>query len=274
MPPGSEDFGHVHLGMCFPRVGTPITGTVHLDFKVQLHNNPGTLQFVRIHLLDGNGVNHQVVKVAVNQTAAQHCPTTPDQCTWWIPVDLPTTVSGTDGYQNIRAAAIVMHPEHGGTKRFAGAAWPMLLANGKPVKNSISPTRIAGSSWYTGAKYEEAELDSPLPEVISGTWTPTVRIDKGAGGINVNSSFASLDPAFHATPSYPGIVLLDRTGPYKGTLSIDTTQLANGEHKLFLRAGASCTGATGSNCGLKPDGTSNNVSTHYSAQVVTFTVAN
>lgn len=273
-PPGTENFGHVHLGACWPRVGEHVTGTVHLDFKVQLHDNPGVLQNVRVHLLDGNGVNHQVLSVPINQTAAQHCPATPDQCVWMVPIDLPTTVSGTDGYQNIRPAAIVMHPEHGGTKRFAGAAWPMYLANGNPVKDSISPTRIAGSSWYTGALYEEAELDSPLPATVSGVWTPTVRLDKGAGGIDVTSAFASLDPAFHAVPAYPGTVLLDRAGPYRGLLRIDTTALTNGEHKLFLRAGAPCDGSAGNNCGLKPDGSSNNVSTHYSAQTFSFTVAN
>jgi hypothetical protein len=272
---GTEDFGHVHMGLCFP-LYQPVAGTVHFDFIVQLHGNPGLLQNVRIHLLDGNGQNHQVVSVKVGQTAAQHCPTSPGQCVWTIPVDLPTTVSTTDGYENWRGAAIVTHKGDGGTKQFAGAAWPILLANGggRPVKSSISSTRIAGSSWYQGALYNEAEFLSPLPVTVSGVWSPTVAMHPGAGGIQVDHSFASLDPKFHATPPDPGTVLLDRAGPYKGPLTIDTTLLANGPHKLFLRADAPCDGSAGNDCGLKPEGGTNNLSTHSSAQVITFTVAN
>lgn len=272
---GTENLGHVHMGMCFPRQGVHVSGTVHFDFIVQLHENPGVLQNIRIHLLDGNGQNHQVVSVKVNQTAAQHCPATPDQCTWTIPIDLNTTVSTTDGYQNIRPAAIVMHPNQGGTKRFAGSAWPMYLENGKPVKNSIASTRIAGSSWYTGALYGEAEFLGIIPDApVSGTWTPTVWMHPGAGGKTVKRSFVSIDPAFHAVPPYPGMVVLDQPSSYKGPVSIDTTQLSNGLHKLFIRADAPCSGATGNDCGKKPNGTTNNTATHSSVQVIQFTVAN
>jgi len=271
---GTEDFGHVHLGICFP-LYQPVVGVVHFDFVVQLHDNPGYLQNVRIHLLDGNGQNHQVVSVKVGQTAAQHCPTTPVQCVWTVPIDLNTTVSTTDGYVNFRPAAIVTHPGSGGTKQFPGAAWPLLLANGQPVKNAISPTRIAGSSWYTGSLYEEAELTSALPPTVSGVWSPTVWMHPGAGGKVVDHSFASIDPAFHAVPPSGGLVLLDRAGSYKGPLTIDTTLLTNGPHRLFLRADAPCDGSVGNDCGTKPDGSgTNNVSTHSSAQIVTFNVAN
>jgi hypothetical protein len=272
---GTEDFGHVHMGICFP-LGQPVGGTVHFDFVVQLHENPGLLQNVRIHLLDGNGQNHQVVSVKVGQTAAQHCPASPDQCTWTIPVDLNTTVSTTDGFVNYRPAAIVTHPGDGGTKQFAGAAWPLQLANGggRPVKNAISPLRIAGSSWYQGSLYEEAEFLSPLPATVSGVWTPTVNLHPGAGGTDVTRVFASLDPHFHAVPVDQGTVLLDRAGPYKGTVTIDTTTLSNGPHKLFLRSDSPCDGTAGNNCGTKPEGGTNNLSTHSSVQVVPFTVAN
>lgn len=272
---GTENFGHIHLGACFP-LNQPVSGTTHFDFKVQLHENPGVLQTVRIHLLDGNGQNHQVVSVKVNETAAQHCPTTPTQCVWYIPVDLPTTVSTTDGYQNYRAAAIVTHPGSGNAKQFAGTAWPLLLNNGggRPVKSAISATRIAGSNWYQGALYNEAEFLSPLPATVSGVWSPTVATHAGAGGIVVRHSFVSIDPSFHAVPPYAGQVLIDQPGSYKGAVSIDTTLLTNGLHKLFIRADAPCDGTTGNNCGLKPEGGTNNVSTHSSVQVIPFVVAN
>lgn len=272
---GTEDFGHVHMGICFP-LNQPVSGVTHFDFVVQLHDNPGLLKNIRIHLLDGNNQNHQASSVTVNQTAAQHCPATPNQCTWVIPIDLNTTVSTTDGFDNFRPAAIVTHPGDGGTKQFAGAAWPLNVQNGggRPVKNIISPLRIAGSSWYQGALYNEAEFLSPLPATVSGVWTPTVAMHPGAGGVAVKHSFVSIDPAFHANPPYAGQVLLDRAGPYKGTVTIDTTQLTNGVHKLFIRSDAPCDGTAGSNCGVKPEGGTNNLSTHSSVQVVPFVVAN
>jgi len=286
---GTEDFGHVHLGMCFPLQKdangnfVKVSGTVHFDFVVQLHENPGLLKNVRIHLLDGNGGNHQVTSTTINQTAAQHCPATPDQCTWVIPQDLNTTVSATDGFNNFRAAAIVMHPGDGGTKQFAGSAWGLYLNNGKPVRHysgmrasdgSAKP-RTAGGNWYQGSLYEQAEFNSWLPaEPVSGLWMFNVLLDKGAGGTDVTHSFASLDPAFHAMPPYPGQVLLDQNAPYHGALTVDTTTLTNGPHKLFLRADSPCDGTAGNNCGTKPEGGSNNVSTHSSVQVVTFVVNN
>lgn len=267
---GTEDFGHVHLGACFPRPGTHVSGTVHFDFVVKLHDNPGVLHFVRIHVLDGAGRNTQAVRVNVNQT----CPT-PD-CTYVVPADLNTNVAATDGYANFRAAAIVMHPESGGTKSFAGAAWPLYIDNGKRVRDAISPLRLAGSSWYTGALYNEAEFLSPLPDApVSGVWTPSVAMRPGAGGrTGFRHAFASVDPSFHASPPSDGFVVLDQQGQFIGKLSIDTTQLTNGPHKLFLRSDAPCDGTKGNDCGKKPNGTSNNVSTHSSAEVIPFVVQN
>ena len=69
-------------------------------------------------------------------------------------------------------------------------------------------------------------------------------------------------------------MLLDQAGPYKGPVTIDTTDLSNGPHKLFIRAGAPCNGSAGNNCGTKPEGGTNNVATHYSIQVITFAVDN
>ena len=76
---------------------------------------------------------------------------------------------------------------------------------------------------------------------VSGQWTfgpVTTLISTSSKQVfsNVTHSFASLDPAFHASPVNVGTVRLDVPGPYLGTLTLDTTTLSNGVHKLFLRA--------------------------------------
>ncbi len=52
----------------------------------------------------------------------------------------------------------------------------------------------------------------------------------------ITGSFASIDPKFHAMPAFIGSpVLLQTSAAYQGNLTIDTTKLANGYHKLFIR---------------------------------------
>jgi hypothetical protein len=69
-------------------------------------------------------------------------------------------------------------------------------------------------------------------------------------------------------------VLFDGAAPTTRTVTLDTTTLTNGLHKLFLRTDAPCDGTAGNDCGLKADGSSNNVSTNSGALVVPFLVAN
>ncbi len=272
---GTENHGHVHVGACWPRTHLAdgsfnrVTGNVHLDVVVKLHENPGRLDFVRVHLNDANGGNQQVFRRDIDQ----RCPTA--DCTWVVPVDFNGAASPVDGFQNIRLAAIVQHDD--GTKAFGGTALQVYLANGKTVRHQSGgfgapiPRQVT-HGWYSGALYTNAEIRSWMPHTVSGVWTPQVRLDKGSSPVNVRRSFASIDPNFHA--GFAGQVILDRPGPYTGPLAVDTRGLTNGQHKLFLRADAPCDGTAGQNCGTKPGGGSNNVSTNSGVQVVTFTVVN
>lgn len=272
---GTENFGHVHIGACWPRTHladgsfNKITGNVHLDAIVKLHDNPGRLDFVRVHLNDANGGNKQVFRVDIDQK----CPT--GDCTWNVPVDFDGAASPVDGFQNIRLAAIVQQDD--GTKQFAGTALQVYLANGKTVKHQAGGTgaptpRQVTHGWYHGSLYTNAEFRSWLPYTVSGTWTFNVRLDKGSSNNTVRHSFASIDPDFHHGSI--GQVVFERNSAYTGPISIDTRGLSNGPHKLFLRADAPCNGLAGNNCGTKPGGASNNVSTNSGAQAITFIVAN
>jgi hypothetical protein len=281
---GSENFGHVHAATCFPRTHLPdgrvnaVSGKVRLDVKVQLHENPGQLRFVRVHLTDAKS-NQQVVRVDVNEFCVKGGPRWSDAamgCVWWVPVEFDTTKANYDGFQEVRLAASIRHSNT--DSMFNSSGWQLYLKNGKPVlhykRNSDgSPRELTeGRGWYEGAKYTTARLESRLPYTVSGIWEPSVGMVKGSGGVEVRRSFASIDPNFHH--GNRGIVVLDRAGSYRGKLRIDTTKLADGPHRLLLRADAPCDGTSGNDCGRRADGSSLNVSTNSGALAITFHVKN
>jgi hypothetical protein len=281
---GDEDFGHVHGGACFPRTHRPdgspnaVKGTLKLDVKVQLHENLGELRFVRVDLTDSNA-NTRVVRVDINEYCVENGPRWSDSangCVWWVPVEIDTTRANFDGFQEIRLGASVRHANS--DAMFSTTGWQLYLDNGKPVShyraNSDGSPRefLEGRGWYEGAGYTNARLEDRLPYVVSGVWEPEVRMRAGSGGVDVQRSFASINPNFHH--GNEGKVILDQVGAYRGKLQIDTTELADGRHRLFLRADAPCDGTRGNDCGQRDDGDSLNVSTNSGALALTFYVDN
>ena len=101
-----------------------------------------------------------------------------------------------------------------------------------------SDAQITGSSWFTnpgGSKYARAEIaeaDFPWNAAtgelvpLSGTWRPRVSFDKAQG-------LVLIDPALHADPPSRGLVAYEGAGG-KQTLSIDTTTLRDGQHRMLL----------------------------------------
>jgi hypothetical protein len=74
---------------------------------------------------------------------------------------------------------------------------------------------------------------------VSGTWSPEGETLPGAGPSSpVTHTLVTIDPAFHDLPPDRGKVQLDQTGAFRGPISIDTTQLANGPHKLVVASSA------------------------------------
>ena len=68
----------------------------------------------------------------------------------------------------------------------------------------------------------------------------------GSGGTPVNHVLVSLDPHFHFDPVDRGKVIFEKAGPYVGPITIDTTKLSNGAHKLFMRTDSPVAAGTGS----------------------------
>jgi hypothetical protein len=247
--PGASgtSFGHVHVGTCFP-YGATLSGPVGFDVRVVMHDNPGVLQRVDIGLFTGGDDDGGVLVGVPFQT------TCAGTCTFWGHADVDTAAAGFDGWQEFRFKARVDEPD--GARMVTSSGWPVNLANGNPVREWRDGSGVTARGWYTDVGYQNASIEALPGGPVSGTWTPTVRMGAGAGGSAATYHVAAVDPDAHA--GMPGWVVLEGAGEYRGALSIDTTQLANGRHRLVLRSDSAL-----------PNG-----STHSGLLVITFDVSN
>ena len=229
---------HIHLATCFP-LDQPLRGTVPFDIHVQLHMNPGMLSVVDLQVFGNN--------VSVSQTAAKPnftCPAA--QCDLWYHLDYDTTKVPADGSLEFRFHAKVISPD--GTIGYTSSGWQAILANGgRPLQAYRTPPWIEARGWYTGTEYENARFTSSLPSgPVAGSWTFAVSLAPGSGGTPVNHVLISVDPHFHNDPVDRGNVIFEKAGPYVGSITIDTTTLSNGVHRLFMRADSPLATGTGS----------------------------
>jgi hypothetical protein len=222
------DHGHVHIGTCFP-YAQKLSGNVNFDIRVILHDNPGTANFLRVQIAGDFG-DIAPVQFRISQTC-----TVPGTCTFWYHVTVDTTKSPYDGRQEFRFAVKVAEPD--GTTMFPSTGWQAYLNNGKPVNDYRSSDLTIGYGWYTGTGYANAQLDSKLPMApVSGLWSFKVSLRPGASGIPVTHHVVLLDANLHA--NIPGTVLVEGSGAWSGTITLDTRTLPNGLHHLLLRSDA------------------------------------
>jgi hypothetical protein len=234
---------HAHSGTCFP-YNKVLSGTVTLDVVSKMHNVPGwQLEFVRVQLAsDQAGVQNAVI-LAPKQACYV------DDCTFTTPISFDSSLYPAGRYEfrvhteirKIRVSdGLGKYP-----RSLATNGWQACLHS----CSGYTPQAVdfpEGRGWYDLSSasgdtfgYENARLLSDPPTApVSGEWCPELRTLGGAGGQPVVSSFVSVDPAFHAVPEDPGLVVLEQAGPIEGPVCIDTTLLANGPHKLFIRAEA------------------------------------
>lgn len=220
-----SDFGHIHMGTCFPLYQT-VTGVVGFDVRTALHHNPG-------------GLFHILPRVCLNSSGT--CYTAPDvkfvpprrceyDCVFWTRINVDTAQYPHDGLASIRFRAEVLEPD-GNTLR-ASNDWPVYVSNGNPVNTFKQGRILIGKGWYTGQKYALPRLLTyPLPTkgVI------TLRVRCGASR-NFKECLVSVDPDFHA--GNDGTVLLRTTsaGGYQVTLNLSA--FSPGAHALVIRTKA------------------------------------
>jgi hypothetical protein len=232
------DFGHVHVGTCFPYLQN-VSDSVPFDVQVKLHDTPG-----RLHQVDVQAFNDAYgVKLLTSTDPGFTCPT--GDCTLTYHLDAPTTGLAVDGLTEFRVRATVRTPD--GNDFLATDGWLAYVRNGKSSVDThyLAPNISEARGWYglpgtDGLGYENARLGSPVPTApVSGTWSPEVETLPGAGpSSTVTHTLVTIDPAFHDMPPDSGRVQLDQIGAFRGPIAIDTTQLANGPHKLVVVSSA------------------------------------
>jgi hypothetical protein len=227
------NFGHVHVGTCFPYKQT-ISGVVRFDLRVILHDNPGKAYLLRLGTED---------RLLYQSDIDFSCPS-PGTCTKWYTVLVDTRGASHDGRNEFRITVKVREPD--GNVMFNSSGWQAYLENGKSSSDYRSSDQTEARGWYTGVGYANARFTSDLPLVpVSGDWNFEVGLRPGSGGIPVTYHSVLLDPDFHH--GNPGISIKEGSGSYVGAISIDTRKLANGKHKLLLRTNADAeTGSTNS----------------------------
>ena len=225
-------FGHMHVGACLPTEQT-VSGTIGIDVRIILHDNPGQFDYWNPVLVsDAEELSLPHVTDLHGLTCAV------GTCTGWSHANVDTRQLSYDGRQELRIRAYTNTPD--GNIMHSSINALIVLENGNPTNALDRRAYQRGKGWYTGSGYCEASFLSHVPSVpVSGTWTVSVKIENhgAADDLAVTHHTIRLDPDFHADPPVPGKVIRDGAGELPATsISIDTTALADGSHKLHMRA--------------------------------------
>jgi hypothetical protein len=226
------------MGTCFP-LGQVVSGVVHFDVRMILHDNPGGLihikPFICRNSQNTDCVNEPVVQYIPPLTCAV------ETCEFWQGFDFDTA-QAPDGWASIRFRTEVKEPD--GNVLRASNDWLVYLANGNTVRN-FSPSGIMrGKGWYSKGGYSTVEITSGYPRPISGPWVLAYK----CGGSQVQTDcLVTVDPDFHN--GNDGTVIYRDAGNRRRTITIPTDGLAPGAHALVIRSSAPVCIKTG--CSMK-----------------------
>ena len=241
------DFGHVHQEACIPERQT-MSSDFDIDLRLIMHDNPGTYSSFDL-VTKGVGYETTVQRFTVPGFT---CPM--GTCERWLHFTVHMAEFQESGLQEVRFRTFVNTPD--GNKMHASTNWQVYINNGRPMSDVSRFPFLRNKGWYGDnplAGYCEAGLLPPIPNApISGIWMPTVRIVTHStdASFPVTSHTVALDPDFHAEPPIPGTVLRQGAGGFEGPVVINTTKLANGTHKLHLRADCDAGNSTNSGVGV------------------------
>jgi hypothetical protein len=235
--PLGGDSEHAHVEVCFP-YRQVIDGRYTFTIVSRLHNVSGWyLRNVRVQAASDQDGNRTLANVSRTDVRCQG-----RDCTFTTPVtvDLSTLPAGE---WEFRFHTEIRPTPNDPLINRATTGWVACVRSCSGRTPQAVPSRqTEARGWYREANgaergYVNARFVDPLPSApVSGSWCPRVRTLRGVGDEPVTRTFISIDPAFHATPADPGMVLRNAAGSYDGRPCIDTTRLANGRHRLFIRA--------------------------------------
>jgi hypothetical protein len=251
--------GHLHVEACIPHARR-VSGAFPLDVTVKLHDNPGEVWSVTAFLVHAAGKTDIADRIDLSFRCS-----VPGDCTQTYHLSANTALAPVDGGMRLRVRALADTPGTPGKNNMSAVAQSMVnIQNGNPER-SIPEVGVQGSGSYTEAGYANCSMaisDSRnLDEAHSGVWAPHLsHASTGPDddpGWNITRSFVSVDPNLHA--GNIGRVIRDDGGSdvesfevgeqsvdgAVGEVSIDTTTLTNGWHKLLCLSQARTTSVLG-----------------------------
>lgn len=256
--PGTGQQGHIHVGACVPLLQDVTSATLELDIKVQLHNVPGQPLRMRVYMYQMGPPEVRFVPPPIPTCDTADCET-------WVHASLPLSQIAVSGWGEL-TMAVWVDMEDGRHTWYNWPRWFINVQNGKPVRTNqpsfdVAPLiRIGGDTWLSwpeGGRTNYSQVSIATEDFpwnfetgelipISGVWQPEVTYL----GTNVakqvyGEGLALIDPRLHAVPTDLGTVVYDGPGGVR-QLSIDTTMLTNGQHRLLLAS-----------CDPRPDGVEN-----------------
>ena len=236
---------HIHLGTCFPLL-QPVSGVLTLDVHGILHHDPGNVDFLRMQVWErGNQITHITQPIP----GGWSCPGV-SECVrdFQISIDTDTLDQGRREFRltfNIPTTPI-------GNRQFNTTRWHACIrsctsAGEPPVDDAPEIDRMGAAGWYTSSEYTNVRINAAdgqrlAYQPVSGIVAIQVLGEDDLLEVAVDAKAHGMDP---------GLVLYD--GPGLGqwrTVLIDTSLLANGTHKLFLRGDEPDLAPAGINSGV------------------------
>lgn len=217
---------HIHVEAAVP-IGQTVSGTLSFDVRVQLHDQPPGSEVNLLRVIDERGVRLVEQKVSIKPDAHGHADV-------WIKDVRIDTRKQRNGRREYRFTAN-MSTRADGKRQYQSTGWCWYVSNalGGAGSHYRSDKFHEARGWYTAANYANARLESLFPfEPVTGQWAVKVALVAGSGGKPVTAHMVTIDPDFHGGNA--GTVIKQGSGPYRGGVTIDTTKLAKGPHKLVL----------------------------------------
>lgn len=217
--------GHVHIGMCFP-LGQTVSGDVDFDIRVIMYENKGEL--IRVKGQDDASRNFYLNQPNI---------TPPDggERIFWFHTTVDTTRMA-DGIRHFRWYADVLHAN--GNTQTARANWPLDIENGTTDRNAANSVRYL--NWYQVENpkrnwgYIGPTVDAiPLTPVDQSlTLNVKCALNGDSNSPAIDRSIVNLDAAFHQGSD--GTIVYNGA-PLNGNLTVNTSGLSEGAHRLSIR---------------------------------------